>query len=1592
MIKGTQSGRSVVAIWLPLVLGVLLSVAAARGVHWYNENRMSLYVNTLADRAEAEIEKRFGLYEYGLRGTRGAIVSVGAGKVTRVQFERYIASRENEREFPGALGFGFIRRVPMAQEAAFVALARQDGAPQFSVRTLTPHQGDRFIIQYIYPLRGNEQAVGLDIASETNRRTAALAAARDGRLHLTAPITLVQADGKPRRGFLIMLPVYRTGAQRDTPDAREKALAGWVYAPLVVDDVLRGLGNVFEQSRITIADSSAPDPFYSSSPDEARTLPQQAVRDIDIMGQHWRLRLEPYDSVIKTLGLWPGWWAFVLGLGLTCLVVMLSQREHLEAARGEDGSLGLAAFSRSPMFRRYTPPILVALVLLWGGASWVIADGQFQAVRQDLDQATVTTRGYLQKAAARYGADVRFLSNMDPVQHLMREARSMGTPVGNTSSQWRERLADIFQAYMQANPEIYQVRLIEAGPDWREAVRVNRLGSRLEVVPPSGLQAKAGRTYIDGTLRAGAGRVHVSELNLNREQGVVERPLHPVWRFSILLVHADRRPYGMIIINVSAGPLLQKAVSQHRTAADYYVTNLEGDFLWHPQKARTFTYEFGHPYRWADEFRVAEGWLEQSLTGLEAWHGPLGAVWSERTLFLPNAPDDFGGIYIAAARPQFPVYRRIALQIGEMLLFCLALAAVATGLQYRNWVHVRQREQADGQRQRALLEKRENALFKALLESAPDATIIVDERGIIELVNAQAEQLFGYSRQQMQGQPVEMLIRAEPLGEAPASVAEFLHHPQSVTPERVTVFQALHADGSEFQVELGASRVQLEDSLLEYVSVYDVRERLEAEGRLRQALQSAQAATQAKSAFLANTSHEIRTPLNAIIGLTRLLSEGALSREQQQLVAKIQISGRTLLGIVNDVLDLSKIEANEIEMEWMPVDLREVLEDIGSIFSIQAEAKQLDFHLVLDDQLPAQVIIDPTRLRQVVFNLLGNALKFTESGSITLKAEVLAPDEGPAAEDTRVRISVRDTGIGIAQEAQAQLFKPFSQADATTNRRFGGTGLGLSIVKRLTELMGGSVGVESTPGEGSCFRVELLLRRPSEVDLHVEESQNMALFVIVAEDDPGDASQMQQMCRLLGWRVQLVRDGFELVEVVTKRLENSQRRPDVLILDWQMPLMDGLQALDSLTEKFAHDELPAVLMVSNFDAAHIAKLDQRHLVQGILHKPLDASALFNAVNEAVVRNTGDTSRVSQVTRLDAVEARWLPEVQVLVADDSEINLEVVSQLLQRNGAVVDMAESGYAALEFLQAKADVYDVVLMDVQMPGMDGLETTHRMRNELGLEKLPVLALTAGALVEERQRALAAGMNDFLTKPIDPTQLINTVRKVVREYRGREIAVLSMQEKANEGVFWPEIDGLNAEVAKVRLEGDARLLLTVLEQMLKEHAQVYRVDPLEIDRPEAGGLRLAIARQAHKLRSAAGSIGAERIQTLASEAESALRTEDQPAGALLAKLDQALRDLEQASAEVLAAGRSRQEAAMASALAQGEAQAVSPEILARIMKALSENDLAALDEVNQLAPALRVALGSEGYQTLEDCLNRLDFQGARQLLEALDQTDGGL
>ena len=668
-------------------------------------------------------------------------------------------------------------------------------------------------------------------------------------------------------------------------------------------------------------------------------------------------------------------------------------------------------------------------------------------------------------------------------------------------------------------------------------------------------------------------------------------------------------------------------------------------------------------------------------------------------------------------------------------------------------------------------------------------------------------------------------------------------------------------DGSVFWVDLTAQVVQRgqEPPFIEGM-VLDITQRLEKD-RAEKERRAAEAASKAKSEFLANMSHEIRTPLGAVMGLTDLVMKTDLDEKQFQYLGKIKSSSRTLLAVINDILDISKIESGHMELEETPFSLYEVIANLTEMFAYKAHEKDIEFMAAIDPAVPADLIGDPTRLGQVLINLSGNAMKFTEQGEILVSVSLERPLSEAADDPVCLRFSVKDTGAGIPPDRLEHIFESFAQADSSITRRHGGTGLGLTICRELTRLMGGDIQVESEPGRGSefSFTAEFQRRWPEQRSDAAPPLDLRGLRVLVVDDNSTSREILSSFLTSFHMDAVAVGSGKEAVDLI----EKEGREFDLILMDWKMPGMNGLEAAGIIKRKFSRDRLPIVCMVSAYGRKDLLSTAEQSLLDAFLYKPVNQSLLFDTIVELFGRKDRTAGRPAPTAQVPSEDLSDLPAgKKILLVEDNPINQEIVREWLESAGVAVEISNNGAEAVERLSREG--FDAVLMDVQMPVMDGLAATEHIRNKLGLTELPIIAMTAHALAGDRETCLAAGMNDYVTKPIDPSAFFAALSRRLAgvEYHS------DVEAQAEPGPAPPELPGIDTRTGLLRANNNLRLYLKLLRSFAADYGSA--LDRMTADL-EAGRTE-AVTREAHSLKGIGGNIGAVELQEKAARVEQVL------------------------------------------------------------------------------------------------------------------------
>jgi PAS domain S-box-containing protein len=645
---------------------------------------------------------------------------------------------------------------------------------------------------------------------------------------------------------------------------------------------------------------------------------------------------------------------------------------------------------------------------------------------------------------------------------------------------------------------------------------------------------------------------------------------------------------------------------------------------------------------------------------------------------------------------------------------------------------------------------------------------------------------------------------------------------------------------------------------------------------LIQAKEAADQAGRAKSDFVANMSHEIRSPMNAVLGMLQLLQQTQMSERQQDYAAKAHSAASALLGLLNDVLDFSKVEAGKLALDPHPFRLDKLWRDLAVILSANVGDKNIEVLFRIDPALPALVVGDALRLQQILLNLAGNAIKFTERGEVVLSADVLARTDSTLS----VAFAIRDSGIGISEEQCMRIFDGFSQAEASTARRYGGTGLGLAISQRLVRLMGGTLQVSSQLGQGSVFDFIVDFgvagQQPAQLADQVlapGHALMRGLKCLVVDDNDIARTVLSEMAASFGWRVDVAEGGHQALAAVAAQMQR-QLAYDVVLIDWRMPGLDGWETSCRIREMAPEGQTPLIVMVTAHDRELLA---QRHLemapvLDGFVVKPVTASMLFDAVADARMENRAPLAAIAMPSM------QRLAGLRLLLVDDNPANQQVAGELLGNDGAQVEVANSGPMAIAAISRPGPLPDLILMDIQMPEMDGYEATHAIQKQLGAAAPPIVAMTANAMAADRVAALEAGMADHIGKPFDLTQLIEVILKHARR-DGRPLpdAIDSGAAQANTAsaaaddagaVPLPEA-GLNSAAALKRLGGLHSVYLMALRSFVVEAGKLAA----QLRAARIGEDKQAALSALHTLKGLAGTVGADRLAGLSQLAERALK-----------------------------------------------------------------------------------------------------------------------
>ena len=911
---------------------------------------------------------------------------------------------------------------------------------------------------------------------------------------------------------------------------------------------------------------------------------------------------------------------------------------------------------------------------------------------------------------------------------------------------------------------------------------------------------------------------------------------------------------------------------------------------------------------------------------------------------------------------------------------------------------------------------REITILSQAIISSPVSVIITDSEGIIQYVNPKFSDVTGYRPEEVLGQNPKILksgkqpsefykelwetilsgkdwqgnlqnrkkngeiywarVFIAPIVGTDNEIIRFVAIKEDITKRKETETTILDQveELSDARLSLLNMMEDLEESKNE--SVEKVKElgrarraMLNIMEDLKQARMDAEKAAQTKSQFLANMSHEIRTPMNAIIGLSQLALNTTMTPKQKDYLSKIDMSAKSLLTIINDILDLSKIEAGKLELESTDFRLDSVMDMVSGMIALIADEKGLELLIHLSPSIPVLLRGDPLRLAQVLINLSNNAVKFTDQGEVIIAANL------SDRENNRVTLqfSVSDTGIGMDKNQVVELFEPFSQADASTTRQYGGSGLGLSICKQLVEMMKGEISIDSEPGKGSKISFTSVFRLQAGIghETIIPPKEVLGLNALIIDDSTSAQKIFVEMLESFGMIATVANNGEEGLAIL-KKASISKTPFDLVLMDLKMPGMDGLEVSRLIKQDSTLPLIPTIIMVTAYGSEQIQHHAESIGIEGYLTKPVTPSTMLNTIIDIFHIEQTAGYMMEPDSDFFKTQIPWIQGARILLAEDNKINQQVAVELLENMGMIVEIVDNGKAAVK--KVKQLKFDLVLMDILMPVMDGITATREIRRLKGpLADIPVIALTAHAMAGDREQSIQAGMNDHINKPVDPDSLsrvlVKWIEKTDRPLKNHK------KKKAFEARLPAPIPGIDFSIGLKHLSGNKRLYLTLLRDFLKDGKEMMEALKDGIDNEET------ICDLTHTLQSMAGNLGVVAVQKAASELEVGVTQKSVNTKVLLENLDQELRPV---LVELDNYFQMYQDKAIQPTGDRDETPLMQN--VHKLIAYLKINDVRARDIFSRIHGAIQEALPLEA-EVLEGKLKAFDFKGAHQMIESIKE-----
>jgi PAS domain S-box-containing protein len=771
----------------------------------------------------------------------------------------------------------------------------------------------------------------------------------------------------------------------------------------------------------------------------------------------------------------------------------------------------------------------------------------------------------------------------------------------------------------------------------------------------------------------------------------------------------------------------------------------------------------------------------------------------------------------------------------------------------------------------ATLKLEESEQFsRNIMEGAADAIVTINEFGIIQAFNKAAEQLFGYDRDEAIGKNVNLLVPNPYHDNHDKYLQNYLQTGVKKAIGTTAELSAIRKDGSEFPASIRIGEIKTDNRRIFTALIQDISTRKAYENAIIRSKEEAESAARMKSDFLANMSHEIRTPMNAIIGMSHLLLDTDLDDKQLNYMTKVYRSSELLLNIINDILDMSKIDSGQLNIENISFNLDTVLEDITDAVSLSLKKKRIELTYWVDTDVPLNLIGDPMRLRQILLNLINNAIKFTKEkeGDIVLHINIKKLEKDSIV----LHISVEDNGIGMSKEQQDKLFQAFVQADASTTRNYGGTGLGLVISKRLVEMMDGKIWVDSRLNEGSTFHFTATFGIDNTKDELLDENILGNRNILFVDDNKSIRAMIEATMKRSGLNIEIAANAYEALKIIIK----STHGIDLIVTDWKMHDIDGVDLIKVIRNEDDLVKQPEVLVLSGYQRSLVENAFEGLDVNYYLEKPFCLSSLNDKITEIFMKSSKYDLENIPLKNSSKESFKQLCGAYILLAEDNEINKELTIDLLDSVGVSAVVASNGQEVLDRL--KEDEFDGILMDCQMPVMDGYEATRRIREDEKYKDLPIIALTANAMTEDFKRSIDAGMNDQVNKPIRPDDLFAAMTKWITPSKPiKEDNQVSTEDEVSDSYEdsmmkkLKSISELDIQSAMITTQNNLGLYIRILRKFLNSQRNFRD----RFQKAISSSDKSAPQREAHTLKGIAGNIGADELYKLSQELENACMQE---------------------------------------------------------------------------------------------------------------------